>query len=101
MTDKIILDACCGGRMMWFDKNNPMVVYADIRHLDEVLCGTHPFKVSPDVEADFTDMPFPDNSFKLVVFDPPHLNKLGQKSWLAKKVRCSPANLGDRYKSGI
>jgi len=82
---KFILDACCGGRMMWFDKNHPNVVYADVRQLDEVLCGTHPFEVSPDIQSDFTDMPFPDASFKLVVFDPPHLHKLGKNSWLAKK----------------
>lgn len=30
-------------------------------------------------------MPFPDESFKLVVFDPPHLKTLGKTSWLAKK----------------
>ena len=30
-------------------------------------------------------MPFDDESFYLVVFDPPHLLKAGQNSWLAKK----------------
>lgn len=30
-------------------------------------------------------MPFNDNEFKLVVFDPPHLVVAGEKSWLAKK----------------
>lgn len=30
-------------------------------------------------------MSFPDNSFYLVLFDPPHLNNLGESSWLAKK----------------
>ncbi|MFI7931290.1 SAM-dependent methyltransferase, partial [Acinetobacter baumannii] len=25
-----ILDPCCGSRMMWFDRNNPNVVYGDI-----------------------------------------------------------------------
>ena len=25
-TDKLILDACCGPRMMWFDKRNPHVL---------------------------------------------------------------------------
>ncbi|NBJ75120.1 SAM-dependent methyltransferase, partial [Neglecta sp. X4] len=24
-----ILDACCGGRMFWFDKQNPFVTYMD------------------------------------------------------------------------
>ncbi|EPQ1453339.1 SAM-dependent methyltransferase, partial [Acinetobacter baumannii] len=26
-----ILDPCCGSKMMWFDRNNPNVVYGDIR----------------------------------------------------------------------
>lgn len=34
---------------------------------------------------DFTSMPFPDNTFSLVVFDPPHLKSLGKNSWMAKK----------------
>ena len=29
---KPILDACCGGRMFYFDKNNPNVLFADIRN---------------------------------------------------------------------
>ena len=28
---KIILDACCGSRMFWFDKENPLTLFADIR----------------------------------------------------------------------
>lgn len=30
-------------------------------------------------------MPFDDESFHLVVFDPPHLIRAGDNSWLAKK----------------
>lgn len=30
-SDKLILDACCGPRMMWFDKQNPLAVFMDIR----------------------------------------------------------------------
>ena len=30
-------------------------------------------------------MPFPAKNFKLVVFDPPHLLKAGENSWLTKK----------------
>ena len=30
-------------------------------------------------------MPFEDNTFYHVVFDPPHLNKIGKDAWLAKK----------------
>lgn len=52
--------------------------------------GTYPcdgrrLEIRPDVVGDFRKMPFPDNSFYLVLFDPPHLNNLGESSWLAKK----------------
>lgn len=82
---KKILDATCGGRMMWFDKENPNVVYADKRKESHILCDGRAFNINPDIEMDFTDMPFDDNSFKLVVFDPPHLHKLGNNTWMAKK----------------
>lgn len=90
-TDKKILDACCGSRMFWFDKNNPDVLFADIRNIEYELDRGTPEKtriqkksISPDVVMDFRDMPFKDNTFKLVVFDPPHLRKLGQTSFTAK-----------------
>ena len=82
---KPILDACCGGRMFWFDKQNPDVVFMDNRELEDTLCDGRAFTVKPDVLADFREIPFPDKTFKLVVFDPPHLIKAGKKSWLAKK----------------
>ena len=82
---KIILDACCGSRMFWFDKENPLILFADIRDEEHTLCDGRSLKVHPDIVSDFTDMPFLDKSFKLVVFDPPHLLKVGQNSWLAKK----------------
>lgn len=41
--------------------------------------------VKPDTVADFTDLPFEDEVFYLVVFDPPHLVHVGENSWLAKK----------------
>lgn len=90
-TDKLILDACCGSRMFWFDKSNPNVLFADIRtetvEAKDSSCksGTRTIEVKPDIEMDFRDMPFSDSTFKMVVFDPPHLNKLGKNSWMAKK----------------
>lgn len=86
MKNKIILDACCGSRMFWFDKKNPNVLFQDIRNEDHVLCDGRTLNVNPDQIGDFTQMDnFKDNSFKLVVFDPPHMNKLGKGSWMAKK----------------
>ncbi len=71
--------------MMWFDKKNPNVLYADIRTETHILCDGRPLHVNPDVEIDFTNMPFEDESFRLVVFDPPHMHKLGNGTWMAQK----------------
>ena len=84
-SNKIILDACCGSRMFWFDKNNPNVVFADIRKENYILCDGRTLEINPDVQMDFRNMSFKDNSFKMVVFDPPHLNKLGKDTWMAQK----------------
>lgn len=72
-TDKLILDACCGGRMFYYDKNDERVLFQDIRNISTHLCDGRKFEVKPDVQADFTNMPYEDESFQLVVFDPPHL----------------------------
>lgn len=82
---KKILDACCGSRMFWFNKHNPLVLFQDIREEEHTLCDGRLLEVKPDVVGDFRNMEFPDSSFKLVVFDPPHLNKLGHDTWMAKK----------------
>ena len=70
---KPILDACCGGRMFYYDKNDSRVLFQDIRDVDTTLCDGRHFEVKPDIQADFTNMPYPDGSFSMVVFDPPHL----------------------------
>ena len=82
---KKILDACCGSRMFWFDKQNKNTVYMDIRQLDDTLCDGRKLSINPDVIGDFRNIPYEDNSFKLVIFDPPHLIRAGENSWLAKK----------------
>lgn len=69
-----ILDPCCGSRMFHFDKENPNVLFCDIRDaVSETLCDGRSFKLEPDLVIDVTDMPFDDERFNLVVFDPPHL----------------------------
>lgn len=68
-----ILDACCGAKMFWFDRENPDVVYMDERRLETTLCDGRTLIIEPDVVGDFRQMPFPDGTFSLVVFDPPHL----------------------------
>ena len=83
--DKKILDVCCGSRMFWFDKENKKTVFMDKRELEDTLCDGRKLIIKPDIVGDFRNIPFEDKSFKLVVFDPPHLKQVGENSWLAKK----------------
>lgn len=94
---KPILDVCCGSKMFYFDKNNPNVVFMDCRELEDTLCDGRKLKIKPDVIGDFRNIPFPDSTFHLVVFDPPHLIKVGDNSWLAKKY----GKLTDTWSSDI
>lgn len=86
-----VLDACCGSRMFWFDRKDTRCLYVDKRrerHLAadcSVKNGEREIVVDPDVQADFTDLPFPDDTFAHVVFDPPHIQRNGDTSWLLKK----------------
>lgn len=86
MTDKLILDACCGGRMMWFDKYHPNAIYIDIREFPKGGNKQRPeFHVKPDFLMDFRNLEFPDKSFKLIAWDPPHLHQLGETSIMRQK----------------
>ena len=92
-----ILDACCGSKMFWFDKEHNETCYMDNRTLDTTLCDGRKLIVKPDVIADFRKMPFDDESFYLVVFDPPHLLNAGEKSFLALKY----GRLGQTWQEDI
>lgn len=87
MTDKKILDVTCGSRSIWFNKAHPAALYCDKRN--EVHSGfwqnsKRKLEINPDVVCDFTDLPFEDASFSLVVFDPPHLTGAKETAWLVK-----------------
>lgn len=97
MIDKKILDAACGSKMFWFDKNNDNTIYIDNRTFDGVLSDGRTLNINPDMIADFRNLPFEDNTFYMVVFDPPHLVQLGSKSWMAKKYGV----LGQGWKSDL
>jgi SAM-dependent methyltransferase len=43
-----------------------------------------PVVVAPDVQCDFRDLPFPSDTFALVVFDPPHIVESSASGNLAK-----------------
>lgn len=44
-----ILDACCGGRMFYFDKHDSRVLFQDIRDVETTLCDGRHFEVKPDI----------------------------------------------------
>lgn len=97
--NKPILDACCGGKMFYFDKNDPRVLFMDCRQIETQLKDRNKlrkFEVKPDVIGDFTQMEFADATFRMVVFDPPHLKYTGSKkeaqNWQMVKYGWLPAH---------
>jgi len=81
-----VLDACCGGKSFWFDKDDGRALFMDIRRGEYAINrkGRSPVVVQPDVVADFASMPIPDESFRLVVFDPPHFESFSESGTMAK-----------------
>lgn len=109
MIEKTVLDPCSGSRMMWLDKANPNVIFGDIRSESITVTdrshgnenGTRTVNIEPDSMMDFRALPFSDNTFKLVSFDPPHLVRAGPKSWLAAKYGKLSSNWQDDIKQGF
>jgi SAM-dependent methyltransferase len=103
-----VLDACCGPRMMWLDAP-PGVLFGDVRQETIVVTdrshgkqdGTRAVSIEPDIIMDFRQMPYPSNRFKLVAFDPPHLERAGPKSWMAAKYGRLSADWRDDIRRGF
>nr|WP_288929897.1 SAM-dependent methyltransferase [uncultured Streptococcus sp.] len=81
----MILDMTCGSKSTWFNKHPEDTVFLDKRVEQLTLCDDREIEVKPDVQADFCHLPFADNTFHLVLFDPPHLERLGETSWMYAK----------------
>ncbi|MCP4020108.1 MAG: class I SAM-dependent methyltransferase [Delftia sp.] len=86
----IVLDMCCGPRMMWFDKKDSRAIYIDNRRerceIRRPKRNTVEYtETSPDMLQDFTALPFSDSTFLHVVFDPPHFERDNPGSFMAKK----------------
>lgn len=99
--NELVLDACCGSKMFWFDKDNQDVLFCDQRKENHILCDGRVLDINPDMIIDFRNMPFADNSFYHVVFDPPHLKNLGASSWMAKKYGVLLDTWQDDIKKGF
>lgn len=108
MSKKFILDACCGSKMFWFDKNDPNVLYVDNRKIENEIIWTSKdgkqvrrIDIMPDIVADFCELPFDDESFFHVVFDPPHLMNVGENAYMFKKYGRLPKDWQDFIKKGF
>lgn len=104
---QLVLDMACGSRMFWFDRDDPRAVFLDNRRESHSLTdsssrgGSRMLVIDPDIQGDFTKLPFADESFPLVVFDPPHLIRNGSKGWLAKKYGKLGVNWKDDLREGF
>ncbi len=104
-----VLDPASGGRMMYFDRKSPAVLFGDWRRETLTVTdrshgnasGTRTIHIHPDMLMDFRALPFPDKAFKLVVFDPPHLIRAGKRSWLAAKYGKLGNNWRDDLRAGF
>ena len=100
-----VLDVTCGTRAMWFDKLDPRAIMCDQRAEAITVTdrshgrqdGTRTLTIDPDIQCDFRELPFPDATFRLVVFDPPHLVRAGRRSWLAVRY----GRLGDSWRDDL
>ncbi len=74
---------------MWFDRADTRARFVDRRceehMIDRGEGSAQHVIIAPDVVADFTALPFADESFFHVVFDPPHCNRASPTGYLAKK----------------
>ena len=107
MAEKTILDVCCGSRMFWFDKSDERVIFLDKRKEFHLLNdksqknGVRELEINPNILSDFTRLPFAENIFQIVVFDPPHFEKNGEKSWLNLKYGTLKGNWREMLRDGF
>ena len=61
-------------------------IFSDIHAERHALCDGRQLVIIPDIIADFRRLPFEASSFSVVVFDPPHLERVGPNGWHGKKI---------------
>lgn len=67
----LVLDPCCGSRMMWFDRADPRAVFGDQRAETITVTdnsrgntsGTRTIVIEPDTLLDFRALPYADGAF--------------------------------------
>lgn len=93
--------------MFYFDPKMPEVLFGDIRSERHVVndkssrSGQRSISICPDEIMDFTNLPFEDDHFHMVVFDPPHLLNPGPNGWMALKYGALFPGWEDMIRSGF
>lgn len=103
-----VLDACCGTRAFWFDRQDPRALFIDKRRESAPVdvgtpgtIGRSPIVVEPDVVADFSALPFADESFSLVVFDPPHVQRREARGAVTRRYGCLNGDWREMLRKGF
>ncbi|WP_368647903.1 class I SAM-dependent methyltransferase [Castellaniella ginsengisoli] len=93
---------------MWFDPQDQRCLFGDMRDESIVVTdrthrddGSRAVHIHPDMRMDFRALPFPDEQFALVAFDPPHLVRAGRRSWMAAKYGKLGADWQDDMRQGF
>jgi len=90
--------------MFWFDKEHPEALFCDNRKAEFVAMDrgkARKININPDMVCDYKNLPFDDESFRLVVFDPPHLVRAGDKSYMQMKYGKLPCDWRADLKAGF
>lgn len=105
-TGKHVLDVTCANKSIWFQKDCRVALYCDKRKTIETVVFANGTRhqdcvIEPDVVCDFTALPFKDNSFELVVIDPPHAQDISADSWTCKRYGCLVAGWEEMIHAGV
>lgn len=103
-----VLDVCCGTRAFWFDRQDPRALFVDKRHETVAVdvgtpgtIGRSAIVVAPDIQADFAALPFADESFQLVVFDPPHVQRREARGAVTRRYGCLNGDWREMLRKGF
>ena len=101
METKPILDPCCGSKMFYMDKKDDRVDFCDIRRVNTTLCDGRTLIIEPDYITDVTQLPQDDESYYLVVFDPPTFKHYRRNLMDGEKIWKTTAGLANIYEKSI
>lgn len=91
--------------MFWFNRKDSRALYVDKRkeafRPTGVKFADKDIEISPDIQADFKSLPFADESFLMVVFDPPHVIRKSILGNVTKFYGALPADWREEIRKGF